>query len=135
MRRSTIFSCLAAAVYLAAVYLAVFIVAPANVMAADFVAGCGIAIPHPSGWNRAIFDNSGTPVLHITVTALVAIVGYGAIVAGCAFYFGEHEDARAQADDRSVAPAIRRRAAASPDAVIRRDVNTQIPEGDVSHVE
>lgn len=130
MRRSTIFSSVAVAAYLVVVYLAVFIAAPASLAVADFVASCGIAIPHPSGWNRAMFGNSGAPVLYITVTGFVAILGYGLVIAGCAFYFGEHQDVRAQFDDAATVTAGRRQDAASSSAANRRDTNTQILEGD-----
>lgn len=130
MRRSTIFSGVAVAVYLAAVYLAVFIVAPASLMVADFVANCGIAIPHPSGWNRAMFGNTGAPVLYITVTGVVAIAGYGSIIAGCAFYLGEHQDVRAEFDGAAPVSAGRRQDPAPPSSATRRDTNTQILEGE-----
>ncbi|MGB8402818.1 MAG: hypothetical protein WCE30_01940 [Mycobacterium sp.] len=126
MRRSTIFACLAIAAYLAAVYLAVFIVAPASLAVADFVATTGVAIPHPSGWNMTLFDNAGSPALHITVTGLLALTGYGAVIAGCAFYFGEHEDVRSQLEQASV-PETGRRASSSASPASR---NTPMMEGD-----
>ncbi|MCV7286026.1 hypothetical protein H7J87_11860 [Mycolicibacterium wolinskyi] len=113
----------------------VFIVAPANLLVADFVATTGIAIPHPSGWNRAMFDNSGNPVLYMTATGLVALVGYGAVIAGCAFYIGEHQDARAEADGAQPASTGHRREMASPPTAARRETNTQILEGDGSRGE
>ena len=126
MRRSTIFSCLAIAAYLAVVYLAVFIAAPASLTVADFVATAGVAIPHPSGWNIALFDNAGSPTLHITLTGLLALAGYGGVIAGCAFYFGEHQDVRAQLDPAQ-APDTGRRAASAVSPVSR---NTPMMEGD-----
>lgn len=96
MRRSTIFSCGAVAVYLAVMWVALFVVAPANVAVADFVATAGLAIPLPSGWNATLFDNGGSPALHVTLTGLLALAGYGAVIAGCAFYVGEHQDVRAE---------------------------------------
>lgn len=136
VRRSTIFSGMAVVAYLAVVYLLVFIAAPVSLAVADFVASCGIAIPHPSGWNRAMFGNSGAPVLYVTLTGLVAILGYGLVIAGCAFYFGEHQDVRAQFDDDAgTVSAGRRQDAASPSAASRRDTNTQILEGDGSRGE
>lgn len=135
MRRSTIFSGVALAVYLAVVYLAVFIAAPASLAVADFVASCGIAIPHPSGWNRAIFGNAGVQVLYITVTGLVAILGYGLVIAGCAFYFGEHQDVRAQFDDAATVSTGRSQDVTSSSSANRRDTNTQILEGDGSRGE
>lgn len=132
MRRSTIYSALAVAIYLAAVYLAVFVAAPASLTVADFVASCGIAIPHPSGWNRAIFANSGAPTLYMSVTGCVALIGYGSIIAGCFFYLGEHEDVRAQLNAAADTSTGRRRpAGASSNAgAAQRPTNIQVMEGD-----
>lgn len=126
MRRSTIFSCLAVAAYLAVVYLGVFVAAPMSLTVADFVATVGVAIPHPSGWNFALFDNAGSPALHVTMTGLLALAGYGAVIAGCAFYVGEHEDVRAQREP-APAPDAGRRASSSASPVSR---NTPMMEGD-----
>lgn len=126
MRRSTIFSCLAIAAYLAVVYLAVFIVAPASLAVADFLAVTGVAIPHPSGWNMTLFANAGSPALHVTLTALLAQTGYGAVIAGCAFYFGEHEDVRAQLEQVPVAETGRR----ASSSVSPASRNSPMMEGD-----
>lgn len=132
MRRSTIYSAIAVAIYLATVCLAVFVVAPVSVTVADFVASCGIAIPRPSGWNRAIFANTGTPALHVTFTGLVALIGYGSIIAGGAFYLGDHEDVRAQLNNAAETPAGRRRSdgAGSNTGAAQRPTNIQVIEGD-----
>lgn len=95
MRRSTIFVCVVAAGYLLVVCLVVFGLAPTSMAVADFVASAGIALPHPAGWNLAVFTNGGSPALHITVTGVLAIFGYGALVGGCGFFAGEYQDAKA----------------------------------------
>lgn len=127
MRRSTIVPCVAVAGYLLLVCLAVFVVAPASVAVADFVASAGLALPRPSGWNLAVFDNGGSPALHITVTGLVAIFGYGALVAGCAFYLGEHRDIKVSLDDGQ---ASGRRAEPAPRPTSRAEAFTPTTEGD-----
>lgn len=118
MRRSTIYCCLAAATYLAALYLAVFVVAPISLTTADIVATSGVAIPHPSSWNMSLFANAGRPILHITLTGLLAATGYGAVITGCAFYIGEHEDIRAQLTAASTAESGRRPAASTSPATL-----------------
>lgn len=95
MRRSTVFACVAAAGYLLAVCLMVFGMAPTSMAVADFAASAGIALPHPSGWNLAVFTNGGSPALHITLTGVIAVFGYGALFCGVGFYIGEHQDAKA----------------------------------------
>lgn len=127
MRRSTIFPCVAVTGYLVLVWLAVFVVAPYSVATADFVASTGIALPHPSGWNLGVFGNSGSPALHITVTGLVAIFGYGALIAGCAYYVGEHRDVGMQPDGGQVGG---RRAESAPRAATGGEVLTTRTEGD-----
>lgn len=126
MRRSTIFPCAAIAGYLVLVWLAVFVVAPHSVATSDFVASSGVALPHPSGWNLPVFGNAGSPALHITVTGLIAIFGYGALIAGCVYYLGEHRDVAMQPDGAQVSG---RRAESVPRAATG-DVLTATTEGD-----